>query len=231
MGYRLSIKATISDVSPPTLDDIEAVLQHREIEYQRGKEGVVIDYFDRNMNPGDRRVKKALSELSKLLDPPQSVVVWDEFEGETEVMVGCGRVRAETTENVWSQQDHVPTPDQILTGLRHRGFSARLTKVKGRRGGARQYEFQPSTGGASCRVTVKRRFWDSFDLLAVPEVTQKLCKKYSMDSEQVRAALYGSVFGMEIRNPATGGDNTDQLFENLLDVIEEITSGIRTTVG
>ena len=116
-------------------------------------------------------------------------------------------------------------------GLRHRGMSARLTKVKGRRGGARQYEFQPSTGGPSCRVTVKRRFWDSFDLLAVPDVTDKLCKRYSMESDQLRSALHGAAFGMEVRNPARGGDQTDQLYENLLEVIEEITTGIRTTVG
>jgi hypothetical protein len=230
MGYRLSVKATIVEESP-TLDNIESVLQQREIEYQREKEQVIIDYFDRNMNPGDRRVKKALSELSHLLNPPQSVLLWDEFEGETEVMVGCGRVRAEITENVWSRKDNVPTPEQILTGLRHRGLSARLTKVKGRRGGARQYEFQPSSGGPSCRVTVKRRFWDSYDLLAVPDVTDKLCKRYTLESDQLRSALYGSAFGMEVRNPARGGDNTDQLYENLLDVIEEITTGIRTTVG
>jgi hypothetical protein len=230
MGYRMSIKGRLA-ASHDTLTQVAGVLDHRKIDYDTEEPDLVISHSDRNMMPGDHRIEKALKELAELLEEPQKVVVWTEFHGEQEILIGDGRVRQEMTSNVWSNEESVPTPEQILTKLRARGLAVRLTKVKGRRGGARQFEFQPSSGGASCRVTVKRRFWDSFDLLAVPEIARVLCDRYGLSAEQLRANLYGSAFGLEVRNPASGGASTDLLFDNLLEVVEEMTHGIRTPIG
>lgn len=230
MGYRMSVKGNIEGAEA-TLCAVEEILGKRKIDCERAGSQVIIDYSERNMNPGDHRIEKALSEIAEHLDGLQSIKIWDEFHGETEFVVGSGRVRSECSENIWSQLDSVPTPEEIMTHLRRRGFQIRLTKVKGRRGGARQFEFHPLAGGPGVRVTLKPRFWDSFDLLAVPDVVRKLCDRYRLKEEELRDKLHGSTFGMEVRNPAAGGDTTDELYESVLQVIERLTMGIRTTVG
>lgn len=214
-----------------SLDRAEEILLRRELVFQRAGDSVAVEHSDRNMNPGDHRVNKALRELASVFDEPQRLILWDEFRGEHEVVVGKGRVKQEETENIWSSKSDIPSPEEIVILLRDRGVSARLAKVKGRRGGARTYEFQPGAGGACCKVTVKRRFWDSFDLLSVPAVSNELCQRYEMDSERLREKLHASTFGLEVRNPASGGLDTDELYTSLLEVLEDLTEGIRTTVG
>jgi hypothetical protein len=93
------------------------------------------------------------------------------------------------------------------------------------------FEIQPGSGGPGCRVTIKRRFWDSYDLLSVPEVYESLCRKYHLKPTALREQLHASKFGVEVRNPALGGASTDMLWENLLEVIEEKTEGVRTNIG
>lgn len=230
MGYRLTVKGTIP-TEAGDVQEIQGVLDRRRIDYKAGTGAITIDHFDGNMSPGDHRVEKALKELAGLLEPPATLTLWDEFNGESEISVGCGRVKSEECENVWSQQDAVPTPEEILSSLRGRGLAVRLTKVKGRRGRARQFEFQPLCGGPGCKVTVKRRFWDSYDLLAVPEVSSQLCERYRITPQELREKLYSSTFGMEVRNPAGGNNSTDDLYESLLRVIEDLTFGIKTSVG
>lgn len=230
MGYRASVKGTLS-AEGSELDRVQGVLTHRGIDFTADGQAITIDHFDRNMNPGDKRFRKAFDELSKILHESQVLTVWDEFEGEHEVAVGSGRVKKEMGINIWSHNDSPPTPEQILMVLRQRGLAVRLTRVKGRRGGARHFEFQPSTGGPSVRIVVKRRFWDSFDLLSVPNVCEDLCSRYGLSPEELRDKLYSSKFGFEIRNPAMGSEDTDELYEVLLDVLENLSCGIRTTVG
>ena len=80
-------------------------------------------------------------------------------------------------------------------------------------------------------MTIKRRFWDSYDLLSVPEVYQPLCRKYHMTPRKLRENLKTAKFGAEVRNPALGNASSDMLFDALLDVIEDMTDGIRTEIG
>src|SRR5207248_63237 len=117
--------------------------------------------------------------------------------------------------------------------LRGRGIAARIAKPQGRKGGRRTrvFEITPGSGGPGCKLTVKRRFWDSYDLLSVPEVYEALCQKYHMSPLQLREKLHAAKYGIEVRNPALGGASADLLYENILAILEECCEGIRTTIG
>ena len=80
-------------------------------------------------------------------------------------------------------------------------------------------------------MTVKRRFWDSYDLLSVPEVFEPLCRKYHMVPLRLREVLKTSKFGIEVRKPALGNASSDLIFDLLLEILEDMTDGIRTNLG
>ena len=93
------------------------------------------------------------------------------------------------------------------------------------------FEIQPGSGGPGCRVTIKRRFWDSYDLLSVPEVFRPLCRRYHMAPDVLRDTLRNASFGLEIRKPALGSASSDMIYDTLLDIVEDLTDGIRTEIG
>ncbi len=135
---------------------------------------------------------------------------------------------------MWAISGEVPTPDRLVQALRQRGIAARVAWTRGRRKSGRRYrvfELTPGSGGPGCRLTVKRRFWDSYDLLAVPDVYNGLCRKYHLGVGELQSRLRDASFGVEVRSPALGGASADMLYENLLEILEEVTDGIRTELG
>ena len=80
-------------------------------------------------------------------------------------------------------------------------------------------------------MTIKRRFWDSYDLLSVPDVYQPLCRKYHLKPKALRDTLRTSSYGLEIRNPALGTASSTLIFDSLVDVVEDMIDGIRTSIG
>ena len=176
----------------------------------------------------------AFEDLAPYIDQPQALMVYSELLGESEVGFVDGQIRTDDVQNVWSNDGQVPTPEELVDELRRRGIAARVAKVQGSRKSGRRsrvFEIQPGSGGPGCRVTIKRRFWDSYDLLSVPEVYESLCQKYHMSPDRLREELHAAKFGIEVRKPALGGASSDLLFDNLLDILEEKTEGIRTEIG
>jgi hypothetical protein len=172
--------------------------------------------------------------MARYIDTPQALQVWSELNGESEIGFVDGIMREDQVENVWATKGEPPTPEILIDELRRRGISARIAKFRGPSKGGRRtraFEIQPGSGGSGVRLLIKKRFWDSYDLLSVPEVYEALCRKYHLTPTELREKFHSARFGIEVRNPALGSASSDLLYENLLQIIEERVEGIRTTIG
>ena len=234
MAYRYSATGTL-EVPDRYLEKVCAILSSKDIRYQRlNATSIRIEHDERAATPSRHKAEEAFEDLAPYIHKPQSVTVYSELLGESEVGFVDGRVRTDDVQTVWSQNGSAPTADLLVDGLRKRGIAAQVNRPKNGRKSSRRsrvFEIQPGSGGPGCRITIKRRFWDSYDLLSVPEVYESLCRKYHMAPERLREELYNSKFGVEVRNPALGGASSDMLFENLLELIEDATNGIRTNIS
>ena len=233
MAYRYTASGTL-EVSARNVEPVCNILTSKHIRYERTGTSICIKHDERASAPRFFKAEEAFEDLAPYIDSPQALVVWSELLGEFEVGFIDGRVRIDTTQHVWSTSELVPSPDQLIGDLRRRGIAARVAKIQGSRKSGRRsrvFEIEPGSGGPGCRVTIKRRFWDSYDLLSVPEVYQPLCRKYHMTPRVLRENLRNAKFGVEVRNPALGNASSDMLFDVLLDVVEDLTDGIRTEIG
>jgi hypothetical protein len=216
------------------LDRVCSILSSKSITFVREGNTVVIKHDEKAAQPSRQRHEEAFGDLARYIDKPQALTVYSELLGESEVGFIDGVVRTDKVEKVWAHEGEVPTPDQLVEALRQRGIAATTILLRGSRKSGRRYrvfEIVPGSGGPGCKVSVKRRFWDSYDLLSVPEIYKPLCNKYHLSAKVLRERLHETKFGLEVRNPALGGPSTDLLFANLLEVIEELTDGIRTELG
>lgn len=233
MAYRYSASGTLT-VQERWVDKVCAILRSKSIRHERQGNSIVIKHDERAATPSRHKAEEAFEDLAPYIDQPQALMVYSELLGESEVGFVDGQIRTDDVQNVWSNDGQVPTPEELVDELRRRGIAARVAKVQGSRKSGRRsrvFEIQPGSGGPGCRVTIKRRFWDSYDLLSVPEVYESLCQKYHMSADRLREELHAAKFGIEVRKPALGGASSDLLFDNLLDIIEEKTEGIRTEIG
>ncbi|RMG12857.1 MAG: hypothetical protein D6731_13085 [Planctomycetota bacterium] len=233
MAYRYCASGTL-EVSPRYLERVCSILSSKSIRYVREGNTIRIEHDEKASEPARQRHEEAFSDLARYIDKPQALTVYSELLGESEVGFVEGRVRTDKVEKVWATHGDPPTPDTLLEALRGRGIAATSVLLRGSRKSGRRYrvfEIRPGSGGPGCRVSVKRRFWDSYDLLSVPEIYKPLCAKYHLTPAQLRHDLHEAKFGLEVRNPALRNSSTDMLFENLLEVIEELTDGIRTELG
>ena len=233
MAYRYTASGTL-EIADRYVDKVCTILSNKDITFERHGNSIHIKHDERAATPSRHRAEEAFEDLAPYVETPQALAVYSELLGESEVGFIDGHVRTDVVNNVWSFDGQVPTPEELVEELRQRGIAARVIRIQGSRKSGRRtrvFEIQPGSGGPGCRVTIKRRFWDSYDLLSVPEVYEALCRKYHMTPEVLRDRLHSAKFGIEVRNPALGGPSTDMLFENLLDILEEKTEGIRTTIG
>lgn len=233
MGYRFNARGTI-EVTKENLAKVLTILDANGIKYKARGTTIRIEHDERAIIPSQRRADDAFKDLAPYIDKPQAIQVWSELYGEGELGFIDGQLRKDEIENVWSTEGEVPTPDALVDELKRRGLSARISKARGSRKSGRrtrQFEIQPGSGGPGCRVTIKKRFWDSYDLLSVPQVYEGLCEKYHVSPVQLREKLHAAKFGVEVRNPALGSPSSDMLYENLLEILEEVTEGIRTNIG
>jgi hypothetical protein len=234
VGYRYSAKGTL-EVAPRNVGTVCSILTRKGIQYTVDEENrIQIDHNERAATPAPIGLGEPFEEIARYVDEPQSLFINSEILGEANVGFVGGKVRIDTTEKVWSKEGEVPTPDRLVALLKARGIAARVTRVQGSRKNGRRtrvFDIEPGSGGPACRVTIKRRFWDSYDLLSVPDVYKPLCRKYHTTPAKLRDALHSAKFGVEVRNPALGGPSSDMLFDNLLEIIEEQTEGIRTALG
>jgi hypothetical protein len=233
MAYRYSANGTLT-IADRHVDKVCTILRNKAIRHERNGNHVVIKHDERAAAPSRHKAEEAFEDLAPYVENPHALMVYSELLGESEVGFVGGRIRLDDVQNVWANDGAVPTPDELVEELRRRGIAARVSKVQGSRKSGRRsrvFEIQPGSGGPGCRVTIKRRFWDSYDLLSVPEVYESLCQKYHMTPERLREVLHQAKFGIEVRNPAIGGASTDLIFENLLDIIEDKTQGVRTHIG
>jgi hypothetical protein len=231
--YRYNARGTLV-VSERNLDKVLVILNNNDIQYKRKGNVIRIEHDERALVPSQRRADDAFRDMAPYIDQPQAISIWSELMGEGQIGFVGGRLRTDEVENVWSHDATVPSPDELCALLNRKGLAARVARPPGsRRSGRRMrvFEIQPGSGGPGCRITVKRRFWDSYDLLSVPEVYEGLCNRYKVSPVQIRERLHASKFGIEVRNPALGGASSDVLYENLLTVIEERCTGIRTSIG
>lgn len=232
MAYRYSASGSL-EVPDRHVGRVCSILQRKSIKFTRQGNTVHIQHKARQQTCGPNRPEEPFEELAPFIEKPQTLTVFSELLGENEVGFVSGRVRTDAAEKVWSTDGEVPTPDTLVEALRRRGIAARVCRPNGRRSGrrARMFEIQPGSGGPACKVTIKRRFWDGYDLLSVPDVYHPLCRKYHISPNELRENLRAAKFGVEVRNPALGGPSSDMLFDNLLEIIEEQTEGIRTELG
>jgi hypothetical protein len=233
MAYRYCASGTL-EVSPRYLERVCSILSSKSIHFECEGNTVKINHDEKAAEPSRQRHEEAFGDLARYIETPQALTVYSELLGETEVGFVNGRIRTDTTEKVWSTAGDPPTPDSLVEALRQRGIAARVILLRGSRKSGRRYrvfEIQPGSGGVGCKVSVKRRFWDSYDLLSVPEIYEPLCAKYHLTPAQLRQNLHEAKFGLEVKNPALSSPSTELLFENLLEVIEELTDGIRTELG
>lgn len=233
MAYRYTANGVL-EVADRYVNKVCTILTSKDIAYEVQGSVITINHDERAATPSRHKVEEAFEDLAPYIETPQSLHVYSELLGESEVGFIDGHVRTDEVETVWSTQGAPPTPDELVEALRQRGIAARVSRIQGSRKSGRRtrvFEIQPGSGGPGCRVTIKRRFWDSYDLLSVPEVYESLCRKYHLTPNALREQLHASKFGVEVRNPALGGASTDMLWENLLDVIEEKTEGVRTNIG
>lgn len=233
MAYRYNARGTLT-VSKEHLNKVVSILDGNGIHYKRRGNIIKIEHDERAAVPSGRRADECFKDLAPYIDEPQAIQIWSELLGEGEVGFVDGQIRKDEVENVWSTDGEIPTPDFLVDELRKRGLAARIASVKGSRKSGRRtrvFEIQPGSGGPGCRITIKKRFWDSYDLLSVPQVYEAMCEKYHLTPILLRSKLNAAKFGVEVRNPALGGPSSDLIYENLLDIIEERTEGIRTTIG
>lgn len=233
MAYRYTASGTL-EVSDRHVATVCNILASKHISYERDGNSVCIKHDERAHTPSALKAEEAFEDLAPYIDTPQALNVFSELLGEYEVGFIDGRVRTDEAKHVWSTGEKVPTPDELVSELKRRGIAAKVHRSPGARKGGRRsrvFEILPGSGGLGCRVTVKRRFWDSYDLLSVPEVYEPLCRKYHMKMPVLRDALRNAKFGIEVRNPALGNASSDLLFDTLLDVVEDLTDGIRTKLG
>jgi hypothetical protein len=232
VAYRYNARGTLV-VSERNLDKFLNILNSNDIQYKRKGNIIKIEHDERAAVPSQRRADDAFRDLAPYIDEPQAIQIWSELMGESEVGFIDGQIRTDEVENIWSNEADVPSADELCDMLHRRGIAARLARPNGRKGGrrARIFEIQPGSGGPGCKLTVKRRFWDSYDLLSVPEVFEGLCEKYHMSPVALREKLHAAKFGIEVRNPALGGASSDLLYENILSILEERCDGIRTSIG
>ncbi|MGE0708392.1 MAG: hypothetical protein AB7N76_18945 [Planctomycetota bacterium] len=233
MAYRYSASGTLV-FSDRNVDTACAILSSKHVTHERHGNSVSIKHDERSATPSGFKAEAAFEDLAPYVDEPQALTVFNELVGEYELGFIGGRTRTDEAMHVWANGEKVPTPDELVAELKARGLAARSIKLKGsRKSGrrARVFEVQPGSGGPGVRVTIKRRFWDSFDLLSVPEIYQPLCRKYHMSADALREVLRNATFGLEVRRPALGNASSDLIFDTLLEVIEELTDGIRTDIG
>lgn len=234
MAYRFTATGTLELTSDRSLDTVCGILANKKITHSRCGNAVRIQHDERASTPMAVKAEEAFEDLAPYIDPPQSIAAWSELTGDYEIGFVDGRVRRDQSIHVWSRQENVPTPDQLVDELRRRGIAARVSNIKGSRKSGRRsrvFEIQPGSGGHACRVTIKRRFWDSYDLLSVPDVYEPLCQKYHMSSKRLRDSLRNAKFGLEVRNPALGNASSSMVYDVLVDVIEDMVEGIRTDIG
>jgi hypothetical protein len=208
-------------------------LESNRIKFCRDGNCVRIDHDERAPTPSAVKAQDAFEDLAPYVDPPQSIKAWSELTGDYEIGFVDGRLKTDEATHVWSTGEQPPTPEELVDELKRRGIAARVFRLKGRKSGRRSrvFEIQPGSGGPGCRVTIKRRFWDSYDLLSVPEVYRPLCRKYHMTAATLRDSLRNAAFGLEVRKPALGNASSAMVFDALVDVIEDLTEGIRTDIG
>ena len=233
MAYRFTATGTL-DVPARNVDAVCNILACKHIRYEREGTQVRIKHDERASTPANVKAEEAFEDLAPYLEKPQALVIFSDLNGEYEVGFVDGRLRTDEAMHIWSSEEKVPTPDEIVDGLKERGIASRVVKVRGSRKSGRRsrvFEVQPGSGGPSCRVTIKRRFWDSYDLLSVPEVYEPLCRKYHLPPLVLRDRLRNAKFGVEVRNPALGNASSDMLFDAILDIVEELVEGIRTDLG
>jgi len=233
VAYRYTANGVL-EVADRYVDKVCSILSSKEITYKVNGTTIHINHDERAATPSRHKAEEAFEDLAPYIEKPQALHVYSELLGESEIGFVDGHVRTDEVQTVWSIEGQVPTPEELVEALRRRGIAARVSKLQGSRKSGRRtrvFEIQPGSGGPGLRLTIKRRFWDSYDLLSVPEVYESLCRKYHMSPELLREQLHASKFGVEVRNPALGGASTDMLFENVLDILEEVTEGIRTNIG
>jgi hypothetical protein len=233
VAYRYNAHGTLV-VSDRNLDKVLSILNANGIQYTRKGNVIRIEHDERAALPTQRRADEAFRDLAPYIDEPQAISIWSELLGEGEIGFVDGQLRTDEAENVWSTEGAVPTPDELVGDLHRRGLAAKVVRSQGSKKSGRRtriFEIQPGSGGPGCRLTVKRRFWDSYDLLSVPQVYEGLCEKYHMSPVELREKLHAAKFGIEVRNPALGGASSDMLYENILDILEERCEGIRTAIG
>jgi hypothetical protein len=233
VAYRYNARGTLV-VPALHLDKVVGILNANAIQFTRKGNVIKIEHDERAALPSQRRADDAFRDLARYIDQPQAIQIWSELMGDGEIGFVDGQLRTDEVENVWSTEGAVPTPDELCQRLQRRGLAAKVVKPTGSKKSGRRtriFEIQPGSGGPGCKLTVKRRFWDSYDLLSVPQVYEGLCEKYHMRPDQLRGKLHSAKFGIEVRNPALGGASSDMLYENLLDIIEECCEGIRTSIG
>lgn len=233
MGYRYAANGSL-EIEDRHVDTVCRILERRAIKYKRDGSRVTIDHKEKGALVATSRPEELFEELAPYVRKPSSLQVYSELLGECELGFVDGVIRTDHAEKVWTKEGEVPTPDDLVEALRLRGISARVTRIQGSRKSGRRsrvFEIQPGSGGPSCRITIKKRFWDSFDLLSVPEVYESLCRKYHITPQRLREELHSAKFGVEVRNPALGGPSSEMIYENLLEILEEQTEGIRTELG
>jgi len=233
VAYRFSASGTL-ELTERTVETVCAILANKRVHHERQGNTVSIKHDEKSNVPSGFKAEAAFEDMAPYVEVPQALTVYNELVGEYELGFVDGRLRTDEATHIWAMVETVPTPDDLVNELKARGLAARSLKLKGsRKSGrrARVFEVQPGSGGPGVRVTVKRRFWDSYDLLSVPEVYEPLCRKYHMGADKLRASLRNAPFGLEVRKPALGNASSDMIFDTLLEVIEDMTDGIRTDIG
>ena len=234
MTYRYAAIGTL-EVPAAHLDKVCTILTSKSIHFEReGGTTIRIEHEERTSLPGAHQPTETFAELAPYIERPQAICVTSDLLGERQVGFVHGAVCTDSSEKVWSTDGEAPTPDVLLDALRDRGIAAKVQKLAGKRKSGRRprvFEILPNSGGAGCRITIKKRFLDGFDLLAVPEVYESLCRKYHVTPDKLREELHSAKFGVEVRSPALGGPSTAMIYDNLLEILEEHTDGIRTELG
>jgi hypothetical protein len=233
VAYRYCASGTLT-IKERFLDRVCAILNSQAITYECTGTTVTIKHDEKAAVPSRQRPEEAFGELAKYIDTPQALTVYSELLGESEVGFVDGKVRLDMVEKVWCDHGDPPTPEAVVESLRARGIAAHIVSRRGSRKSGRRtrsFELQPGSGGLTLKVTIKRRYWDSYDLLSVPDIYKPLCEKYHLTPKSLRTYLTGAKYGIEVRNPALGGPSTELLFMSTLEVVEELTDGIRTTLG
>lgn len=233
MAYRYTATGTLQ-LLERHVDAVCGILSSNRIGFQRNQTTVTIDHEDRAATQAGPNATAAFESLAPFVTTPQSLSTWSELTGDCEVGFVDGRLTTEERVHIWTQIEELPTPDDLVAELKARGLAARVVLKKGSRKSGRRariFHIHPGSGGPPCQITIKRRFWDSYDLLSVPDVYEPLCRKYHLKPKKLRQALKGASFGFEVLKPALGTASSALIFDAIVDVIEDLTDGIRTEIG